>query len=196
MILVIIALFREIFRNHFIIIPPVSICITQKVMYNNQSDRLYPITSSYIHTTNRTLRNAINTLTTGETIHAVISLLLGISSFFRKNFHIIKIIITSTKIIINSHVTAIFKALLLTLQLLGRAIKENILHKKLAISAFHRDTTSQYFIIIASNTTTNNSHIITYNVQFHSNKGKTNHNNGRVIVVGIIHQKRSFLLDI
>ncbi|MBO7504776.1 hypothetical protein J6T66_01080 [bacterium] len=165
-------------------------------MYNNQSDRLYPITSSYIHTTNRTLRNAINTLTTGETIHAVISLLLGISSFFRKNFHIRKIIITSTKIIINSHVTAILKALLSAPQLFGRTIKENILHKKLAIIAFFRDIPSQYFIIIASTVATKISHITTYHAQFHIISGNTNRNNGRVTVVGITHRKMILLLDI
>jgi hypothetical protein len=55
---------------------------------------------------------------------------------------------------------------------------------------------NQYFIIIASTIITKNSQIITYHVQLHITKGKANQSNGRVIVVGIIHRNKSFLLEI
>ena len=121
------------------------------------------------------------------------SFLLEIHSF--DNFQTMKRIIPSISTIKNNTSKNVpIKEL--ALKLLGKTINENILHRILAIIAFFREIPNQYFIMMDSNTATNNSHIITYNVQFHSNKGRTNHNNGSVIVVGIIHQQRSFLLDI
>jgi hypothetical protein len=55
---------------------------------------------------------------------------------------------------------------------------------------------NQYFIIIASIAVTKVSQIIVYRIQSHITNGKTNHNNGNVIVVGSIQNKRSFLLEI
>ena len=75
-------------------------------------------------------------------------------------------------------------------------IKESKLQIKLVVTAFIHETFNQYFIIIDSISTTNNSQIITYNTSFHIISGSTNHNKGRVIVVGIIQNKRSFLLEI
>ena len=61
---------------------------------------------------------------------------------------------------------------------------------------FHRETFNQYFIIIASIAVTNNSQIIIYKGQSHINSGSMNHNSGSVIVVGIIQNRRSLLLEI
>lgn len=77
-----------------------------------------------------------------------------------------------------------------------KKMKESKLHIILAITDFFREILSQYFIIIASITVTKVSQMITYRVPSHIINGKTNHSNGRVIVVGIIHHKRSFLFEI
>lgn len=66
----------------------------------------------------------------------------------------------------------------------------------LAIIAFHRDVFNQYFIIIASIMITNNSQIIVYHNHSSIIKGRTNHKNGSVIVVGSIQNKISFQLEI
>jgi hypothetical protein len=66
----------------------------------------------------------------------------------------------------------------------------------LAMIAFHRDTFNQYFNIIASIIVTNNSQTIIYKDQSHINNGSTNHNSGSVTVVGIIQNRKSFLLEI
>ena len=66
----------------------------------------------------------------------------------------------------------------------------------LAIIALFREILSQYLIIIASIDVTKVSQIIIYSVPSHIINGRTNHNNGRVTVVGIIHRKRSFFFEI
>ena len=71
-----------------------------------------------------------------------------------------------------------------------------MLHITLAITDFFHEIFNQYFIITVSNTITNNSQVTIYHIQFHNIDGKTNHNKGSVIVVGIIHNKRSFLFEI
>ena len=75
-------------------------------------------------------------------------------------------------------------------------IKENRLQIILTRIAFHRGIFNQYFNIIASIIVTNNSQIVVYSISSHINNGSTNHNNGRVTVVGIIQNKRSFLFEI
>ncbi len=117
--------------------------------------------------------------------HHRTSFLLEIHSF--DNFPTMKRIIPSISTIQNNQ-NKNLRIKEVALKLLGKTINENILHTILTIIALFREILNQYFIMMDSNTATNNSHITTYSVQFHSNKGKTNHNNGSVIVVGIIHQ--------
>ena len=77
-----------------------------------------------------------------------------------------------------------------------KSTNENKLQIILVITALFRNIFNQYFIIIASIIVTNNSQIIVYRIQSHINSGSTNHNNGSVIVVGSIQNKKSFLLEI
>jgi hypothetical protein len=66
----------------------------------------------------------------------------------------------------------------------------------LANIAFHRETFSQYFMINISISITNNSQITIYSTPSLINNGRTNRNNGRVIVDAKIHIKRSLQLEI
>ena len=170
--------FQEIFRNHFTISMSTNTFANMMMIIASNASR---------YSNNRSIGIATRISPSGISKLPRISLLLEIHSFDNDSFPTRKNTIPSNNAIPNQARSPPI--------LFGKAIKENMLHTILAIIAFFRDILSQYFIIIISNTTTINSHIITYNLQFHNNSGITNHNNGRVIVVGIIHQKRSFLLD-
>ena len=104
--------------------------------------------------------------------------------------------IHSTKMNINNAIIDILVYISQPNMLIDSIMKENRLHIILHIIAFFREILSQYFIITASTIVTKVSQIITYQVQSHIINGKINRSNGRVIVVGTTHRKRSFLLKI
>lgn len=66
----------------------------------------------------------------------------------------------------------------------------------LANIAFHRETFSQYFKINISINVTNNSQITVYSTPSLINNGRTNRNNGRVIVDAKIQIRISIQLEI
>jgi hypothetical protein len=142
---------------------------------------------------NRTMNIANIISTIGVITQHRTSFLLEIHSF--ESFHIKNMTIHSIKINTNNQIMSIIESM--TQYILNdKKTKESKLHIILAITDFFREILSQYFIIIASIIVTKVSQMITYRVPSHIINGKTNHSNGRVIVVGIIHHKRSFLFEI
>ena len=66
----------------------------------------------------------------------------------------------------------------------------------LASIAFHREIFNQYFMINISIKVTANSQITIYSTQSTTNNGRTNRNNGRVIVEAKIQIRINFQLEI
>lgn len=66
----------------------------------------------------------------------------------------------------------------------------------LANIAFHHEIFSQYFITNTSINVTNTSQIIIYPTPSFMNNGRTNRNNGKVIVEAKIQTRTSSLLEI
>lgn len=164
-------------------------------IYTNNSEFLYRRSSN-----NRMIKYISNKSTIGVNNQHKTSFLLETLSFkdlLSENRIIHSIKTNQRKKIVYPLIALIERKLKFWYKLNSNIIKkENRFHIILVMIALFREIFSQYFSIIASIVATKISQTTIYKFQSQIINGNTNHSNGSVIVVGITHRKRSFLLEI